>query len=241
MAEFLSWTTEEAYSALVDRFSNFPAQSVTCAVPCWVVWEKQAVQSGGTEGYAKAMRQIAKINNVSDFWRTYLALPQPSELLEGGRIVRVESELHVIPDSTDSSRGTGISKAQHIDTLMFFREGVRPEWEDPKNKHGGHFQFQFRPGGVSTPPAQIDEYWNNLILGVFGGSLDGSDKITGIRLVDKMAGGRSSCIRMEVWFQNYSDTDAVNALLTSVENCIGTKLDGTIGLIPRSELKSHAD
>ena len=223
MTEFLSWTSEDAYASLAETFSKEAEYGggVSCPVPTWVVWEKQAVQSGGTEGYAKAMRQIAKIANVADFWQTYLALPQPSELLDGGRIVR---EQH-----------------QHIDTLMFFREGVRPEWEDPKNKHGGHFQFQFRPGQVSATPAQIDEYWNNLILGVFGGALEGSHKITGIRLVDKMAGGRTACIRIEVWFQNFADVPAVTALRAAVENCMGTKLDGTTGLNPRSELKSHAD
>ena len=223
MTEFLSWTSEEAYAGLVGSFSKEDEYcgTVSCAVPAWVVWEKQAVQAGGTEGYAKAMRQIAKIDNVADFWQTFLALPQPSELLEGGHIVR---EQH-----------------QHIDTLMFFREGVRPEWEDPRNKHGGHFQFQYRFGQVSTPPSQVDEYWNNLILGVFGGALEGGEKITGIRLVDKMAGGRNSCIRIEVWFQNYSDVQGVATLRAAVENCMATKLDGTIGLPPRCEQKSHSE
>lgn len=29
-----------------------------------------------------------------------------------------------------------------IDAIMIFRDGVRPEWEDPLNASGGHFQFQ---------------------------------------------------------------------------------------------------
>lgn len=220
--EFLSWPTDEAYDSLAEAHSG---ETATCAVPTWVIWEKQAVQTGGTEGYAKATRKIATIGNASEFWRVFLALPQPSELLEGGRIVR------------EAENGA----TQHIDTLMIFREGVKPEWEDPKNKHGGHFQYQFRPGSVVGPPLQVDEYWNNLILGVFGGSIEGSEKITGIRLVDKMgSSGRSSCIRIEVWFQTYNDR-SVSSLQTAVDNCMATKLDGTLGVCPKCEVKSHSE
>ena len=58
---------------------------------------------------------------------------------------------------------------------------VRPEWEDPLNATGGHFQagaevgLSFR-GQVthvcqvqlksSIGGAQIDEYWNNIVLGM---------------------------------------------------------------------------
>ncbi len=220
MTEYLSWTTEEAYSVLADTFATQDA-SATATLSRWVLWEKQAVQSGGTEGYAKATRPIATIDNILDFWPAFLALPQPSEILEGGKISR---------------------EGHHIDTLMFFREGVRPEWEDVKNKLGGHFQFQFRPGGVATSPAQIDEYWNNLILAVIGENMEGGERITGVRLVDKMSvGARPTGVRIEVWFEKYADTVAVAGLKAAVEACMGTKLDGSLGLVPRSELKHHAD
>lgn len=31
-----------------------------------------------------------------------------------------------------------------VDALMLFRENVAPQWEDPMNADGGHFQFQFK-------------------------------------------------------------------------------------------------
>lgn len=221
MTEYLSWTTDEAYSCLVETFASDEGANTAAVLPAWVLWEKQAVQSGGTEGYAKATRPIATINNVRDFWLAFLALPQPSEVLEGGKISR---------------------EGHHIDTLMFFREGVRPEWEDVRNKHGGHFQFQFKPGAVVNSPTQVDEYWNNLIIAVFGGSLQGSERITGIRFVDKMsATARQACVRIEVWFEKFADTTAVAALRTAVETCMATRLDGSLGVPPRSDVKSHAE
>merc|ERR1719337_533800 len=79
-------------------------------------------------------------------------MPQPSELLEQKRMVREQHDgLHV------------------IDAIMIFRDGIRPEWEDPANSSGGHFQFQLKPaiGGGS-----IDEYWNNLVLGLIGCTIE---------------------------------------------------------------------
>merc|ERR1711933_579496 len=56
-----------------------------------------------------------------------------------------------------------------IDAIMIFRDNVRPEWEDKLNATGGHFQFQLKPniGG-----GQVDEYWNNLVLGMIGATIE---------------------------------------------------------------------
>merc|ERR1719277_1607864 len=97
-----------------------------------------------------------------------------------------------------------------VEALMIFRDGVRPEWEDEANASGGHFQFQLKPvlGG-----GQIDEYWNNLVLGMIGATIKPADMITGVRLVDKLSGARASdVIRIEVWFTRIDDVEAVRRL-----------------------------
>mmetsp|Transcript_113727 Transcript_113727/g.223058 ORF Transcript_113727/g.223058 Transcript_113727/m.223058 type:complete len:126 (+) Transcript_113727:3-380(+) len=120
---------------------------------------------------------------------------------------------------------------------MIFRDGVRPEWEDKLNATGGHFQFQLKP---STGGGQIDEYWNNLVLGLVGAAIEPANMITGVRLVDKLSGPRAAnAIRLEVWFTNYDDTQAVNVLRRSVERAMATRLDGSQGQAPRCETKSH--
>ena len=51
--------------------------------------------------------------------------------------------------------------------------------------------------------------------------------ITGVRLVDKLSGPRmANGIRIEVWFTNFDDTNAMNTLKKNVEKCMATRLDG---------------
>ena len=74
------------------------------------------------------------------------------------------------------------------------------------NANGGHFQFQLKP---SVGGGQIDEHWNNLVLGMIGATIEPANMITGVRLVDKLSGPRAAnVIRLEVWFSNYDDTQA---------------------------------
>eukprot|EP00434_Breviolum_minutum_P040056 symbB.v1.2.035587.t1/scaffold4802.1/size34586/1 len=168
----------------------------------WCVWE-QVMQTSDNKGtqYADVTQKVSSFETVQDFWRFWNHIPQPSELLEQKRIVRE------LP-------GDGL---RVIDALMIFRDNIRPEWEDKMNASGGHFQFQLKPncGG-----GQIDEYWNNLVMGMIGGTIEPPNMITGVRLVDKLSGPRASnVIRLEVWFTDSEDSQAIGTLRKNVEKC----------------------
>nr|ABI14280.1 eukaryotic initiation factor 4E [Pfiesteria piscicida] len=186
----------------------------------WIFWEQLASNSGKSLPYSESTKQIASCETVDEFWRTWDRLPQPSELIANRMVHHEGDNSHV------------------VDALMVFCDGIAPQWEDKANINGGHFQFQFKAtsGGI-----QIDEYWNNLALAVLGATLEPSDMITGIRLVDKLSGPRGAGhVRIEVWFSDLSDTQAVQQLQHSVERCIATKtLGGRIGAVPAVELKHH--
>jgi len=187
----------------------------------WAVWE-QLQSNAKSAQYSDATKKVAECSTVQSFWELYWkTVPQPSELLENKRMVRET------PDGQ-----------QVIDAIMIFRENVRPEWEDATNASGGHFQFQLKP---SIGGGQLDEYWNNLVLGMIGATIEPASMITGIRLVDKLSGPRAAnVIRLELWFTNYDDKQAVDALRQSVEKCMATRLDGTVGQgAPKCEVKAH--
>lgn len=187
----------------------------------WVVWEQLMAASGKSIQYSESTRQIASCETVEDFWKMWQQLPQPSELLSNRMVLNVTEGFHI------------------VDALMIFRDGIKPQWEDEANADGGHLQFQFK---ASLGGGQIDEYWNNLVLGVVGATIEPIDMITGLRLVDKLVGGRSigGSLRMEVWFGQLKDTRAVRALQRNVERCIATKtLEGRIGVVPKAEMKNH--
>lgn len=190
----------------------------------WTLWE-QIMQPSDAKAaqYSDATHKVASVSTVKTFWKFWNHVPQPSELLDGKKFVRE----------------TGDSK-HVVDALMLFREGIKPEWEDEMNCSGGHFQFQMKP---TTNCGIVDEYWNNIVLGMIGGTIEPADMITGVRLVDKMAGGRQSFIRIEVWFSSSDDPDKVDTLQRNLEWCMATRLDGsqaTERLWGKTERKSHA-
>lgn len=187
----------------------------------WVLWEQIMQASDGKAAqYSDATHKVAPFSTVQDFWKLWNNMPQPSELLEQKRMVREQPDgLHV------------------IDAIMIFRENISPEWEDRMNAKGGHFQIQLKPtiGG-----GQIDEYWNNLVLGMIGSTIEPTNMITGLRLVDKLSGPRmANGIRIEVWFTDYENTTAVQQLRKNVEKCMSTRLDGGQGTVPNFVAKTH--
>lgn len=188
----------------------------------WTIWE-QIMQDAKASQYSDATHKVSSFGTVLDFWRHWEHLPQPSLLLEQKRMVRTHDD-----------------GEQVIDALMIFRDGVRPEWEDEKNTTGGHFQYSLKPN-LSGGAGQIDEYWNNLVLGLIGATIEPANMLMGVRLVDKLSGPRAAnAIRLEVWFTNYEDAQAVNLLRRNVERCMATHLDGSQGPVPRGETKSHS-
>eukprot|EP00927_Polykrikos_kofoidii_P006754 TRINITY_DN12736_c0_g3_i1.p1 TRINITY_DN12736_c0_g3~~TRINITY_DN12736_c0_g3_i1.p1 ORF type:complete len:241 (+),score=40.51 TRINITY_DN12736_c0_g3_i1:36-725(+) len=187
----------------------------------WSIWEQVMQSNEKAAAYSDATHNVATFNTVQSFWKLWNHMPQPSELLEQKRMVREQRDgLHV------------------IDAIMIFRENIRPEWEDQMNATGGHFQFQLKP---SIGGGQVDEYWNNLVLGMIGATIEPANMITGVRLVDKLSGPRAAnVIRLEVWFTNYDDSAAVQALRRNVEKCLASRLDGSPGTCPKCETKAHS-
>jgi len=52
-----------------------------------------------------------------------------------------------------------------------FKEGVRPEWEDVQNKHGGKWAYQFR----DKRSTNIDTLWLHVMLAAIGETLEDED------------------------------------------------------------------
>ena len=49
-----------------------------------------------------------------------------------------------------------------------FKQGVRPEWEDAQNKHGGKWSYQFK----EKRSVNIDELWLHTQLAAIGDTLE---------------------------------------------------------------------
>ena len=90
-----------------------------------------------------------------------------------------------------------------IEAFSIFKKGIRPEWEDVANRTGGEFTCR-----KFFQPEQLDVYWENLVLGLIGETIDEGDEICGCRVVDKSTGkGKASrtVYKLELWLRSSND------------------------------------
>ncbi|EFW99548.1 cap-binding protein [Grosmannia clavigera kw1407] len=73
-----------------------------------------------------------------------------------------------------------------------FKAGVRPEWEDAQNKHGGKWSYSFR----DKRNVDIDEMWLHTMLGAIGETLEEEedDEVMGV-----VVNVRKAFFRIGVW------------------------------------------
>ncbi|KAI4859627.1 eukaryotic translation initiation factor 4E [Hypoxylon rubiginosum] len=73
-----------------------------------------------------------------------------------------------------------------------FKEGVRPEWEDPQNKHGGKWSYQFK----DKRSVDINDLWLHTMLAAIGETLEDEDdgEVMGV-----VVNVRKAFYRIGVW------------------------------------------
>ncbi|OII76819.1 translation initiation factor 4E [Cryptosporidium andersoni] len=187
----------------------------------WVVWEQLNQETRKDADYSNATKPVARFSSVQQFWWLWHHIPQPSELLKGKRMIR---------ESADGTRSV-------VDAVILFKDGIQPMWEDPMNANGGHMFF--RAWQTSVNPGELDTMWNNLVLALIGGSLVHGSIVNGIRLVDKL-GGTKGNIRIEIWFNDFSNQSARQGLIQEVETLMSSLLDGSSCTSPHFDVKSHS-
>ena len=194
----------------------------------WNLWVQMDIDMKQQElvDYKASTKTIACFDSIQSFWEVFDAVPQPSVFLQGTNVTLQDCD-------------------QSVNSLMIFREGVSPEWEDPINADGGHLQFHWKPNSVT--PGQLDEYWNNVVLGIIGnnieaeGEFSGNPIIQGIRFVNKMSStGKQAGVRVEVWFSRPSDARHLQKVKTKLEKYMAVHLDGSLGTVPRCDIKYHS-
>ncbi|KAL5457258.1 hypothetical protein EMCRGX_G034505 [Ephydatia muelleri] len=81
----------------------------------------------------------------------------------------------------------------------FFKENIRPLWEDPSNCHGGKWVVTFS-GGNSF----LDKVWEELLLRLISGEMSHLEDITGAVVSRRKRGDRIS-----LWTSTQEDTKAI--------------------------------
>lgn len=73
-----------------------------------------------------------------------------------------------------------------------FKKGVRPEWEDPQNKHGGKWSYSFK----DKRNVDVDDLWLHTMLAAIGETLEEEDdgEVMGV-----VVNVRKAFFRIGVW------------------------------------------
>ena len=109
--------------------------------------------------------------------------------------------------------------------MNIFQDGIKPMWEDEKNKGGKYFQldYQVQRDRMEEFSKSANFHWKKLALTTMGGTLPYSEFINGIRFVDKTDFERGKIImfRMEVWISKDLEEQKVNELKDFLSKALG--------------------
>lgn len=86
----------------------------------------------------------------------------------------------------------------------FFREGVKPMWEDDTNKQGGKWVFTIT---TKEDMARLDAIWEDMLLAVLGEYLDDGNAICGLVL-----GKRKTQTKIAVWTNNKDAVEEISRI-----------------------------
>ena len=102
-----------------------------------------------------------------------------------------------------------------IIAMNLFESGIRPEWEDSKNKKGKVLTQEYLiETGLEQFLTEITEIWIKLICYLIGEIIPHCNNINGIRFVDKAKFGyyKSTIFRIEIWVNSQMNVQDVEEL-----------------------------
>jgi len=122
----------------------------------WTLWFTKP--PSGKQDWNELLKEVISFDSVEEFWGIYVCL-----LIFYSTCTPLQSLTSVQNNITPASE-----LAQKSDYHLFKR-GVRPEWEDVQNKHGGRWAYTFKGTKAN------DETWLHMMLAAIGETLEDED------------------------------------------------------------------
>ena len=130
------------------------------------------------------MKKVITFESVEEFWGIYVSLP-----------TLLSTDKSALPDADSTPSQNNIAPVSDLSLKSdyhLFKEGVRPEWEDSQNKHGGKWSYQFK----DKRSVNIDEIWLHTMLSAIGETLE--DEQDG-EVMGVVVNVRKAFFRVGVW------------------------------------------
>ncbi|KAG2173824.1 hypothetical protein INT43_005244 [Umbelopsis isabellina] len=106
------------------------------------------------------------------------------------------------------SSWSNVVRATRLDVgsnCFVFKQGIRPEWEDPINENGGKFSIQFQR--TKQMGEAVNQLWLYSILACIGEQFKNGDEICGVVL-----SVRKSFFRLALWTKTANNKEVAEAL-----------------------------
>ena len=152
----------------------------------WTFWENYENRN---KGYNYMIEEIYSFDNIIAFWQFWNNYPgnETKSIFFDGECLKYF-----------------FKEKYRISAINLFVKGIRPEWEDENNKDGNTLILEYTLKEYNeTFYSLLTEKWLKLMLGLIGETIPYSNKINGIRFVDKSKIAKSNnkitIFRFEIW------------------------------------------
>ncbi len=175
----------------------------------WSFWENYESKNKSQRNYS--YKEIYSFDNIIAFWQFWNKYPgnDAKEIFYNGECLKFF-----------------FKEKYRITAMNIFEKGIKPEWEDEKNKKGQILTLEYIVDkDLDKFLSKIDELWIKLIFLLIGENIPYSDNINGVRFVDKTKVLKSTIFKFEVWVnKNMKDEELeeIKILLSKEFGCLGT-------------------
>jgi len=190
---------------------NIPLSSVTFPRK-WSFWESYIAKETKLS-YKDLMKNIFSWNDLItfyQFWNKYPGNEATKIFFDGNKIKYFFKEKF------------------RISAMNIFVEGIRPEWEDPKNNGGKYLQFEYqiKLDDINKFSNRASNAWKKLALNTMSENFEGSNFINGIRFIDKTQFERGKIImfRFEIWLNKEINENTLNKLVDYLKKELGCEV-----------------
>jgi hypothetical protein len=175
----------------------------------WSFWENYETKTRQEKDYTKLLKEIYSFKDLISFWQFWNKYPgsDTKNIFYNGDCIKYF-----------------FKEKYRIIAMNLFVKGIKPEWEDKKNKGGKVLILEYVINEELTQFLNlVNQEWTKLICYLIGETIPYSEHIHGIRLVDKTKFGKAKSIifKFEVWTNSSLEENALDELKKFLENEFG--------------------
>ena len=180
----------------------------------WSFWENYESKTKDALSYSDSVKEIYTFDNIISFWQFWNKYPgnDTKGIFFNGECIKYF-----------------FKEKYRISAMNFFEKGIKPEWEDEKNKNGNILTLGYvvEDKDINKFLSMINEKWIQLIFLLIGETLPYCNNINGIRFVDKtrLVKNKSIIFKFEIWVNRFMKIEELNEIkkyLTNEFGCSGT-------------------